>query len=207
MIRFIAKFDVKPSERENFVAALRNVRDGTAREEGALGWDMYVNTDDPNQFWVDERYRDDTAVEFHQSQPYIIALADLSAQALSGPPAGYLLDLPIHSAGQQKAATAQDEPMMLFFIVPMADGTRQQIIDRLDTHVPLTRQEVGNLMFDAFTLRSDPNTVLVHEIWRTPAALWDEHFSQGYAQETGALLSELTGRDLSSLMYVVKSLE
>lgn len=207
MIRFIAKFDVKPSERDVFVDALRKVRDGTAREEGSLGWDMYVSANDPNQFWVDERYRDDAAVEIHQSQPYILALADLSAKALSGPPAGYLLDQPIHSPGTQLAATAEDEPMMLFFVVPMKDGADQQVIDRFDIHVPLARRESGNLLFDAFTLKNDPNTVLVHEIWRNPAALWDEHFSQDYAQKTGALLSGFTDSDLSSLMYVVKSLE
>lgn len=204
MIRVIAKFDVKPDMRSTFLDGLRAVNDGTAKEDGALGWDLYVAADDPNQFWVDEKYQDQAAVDVHQSQPYIKNLGELAATALSRPPAAYLVDQVIPSASMPKPIGDPDRALHMFFVLNLKDGERDTVVDQFNTHVPLARAEKGNVLFDALTISGDPNTILVNEVWQTPADLWETHFAQEYAQQTGKVLSQAVEGDLSRFMQVVQ---
>lgn len=207
MIRVIAKFDVKPDMRATFLNGLRAVNHGTAKEDGAIGWDMYVAADDPNQFWVDERYRDQAAVDVHQSQPYIKDLGELAATALSEPPSAYMTDQIIHSESARKSVDDTDSALHMFFVLNIKEGTRDQVIDRFNTHIPLARAEQGCVLFDAFTVGGDPNTVLVHEIWQKPADLWETHFGNEYAQDTGKVLSQVVEGDLAQFMHAVSPIK
>lgn len=203
MIRVIAKFDVKPDMRTAFLDGLRAVRDGAVNEKGAIGWDMYAATDDPNQFWVDERYQDQAAVDIHQSQPYIKALGALAATALSGPPAAYMVDQAIEAIGTPKPIDDPASAVQMFFVLNVNEGSSDQVIDRFKIHVPLARAEQGNVLFDAFTISGEPNTILVHEIWQKPADLWETHFGNEYTQNTGKILGQCVDGDLARLMHIV----
>lgn len=72
MYHLVASFDVKPEHRDDFIdAALADGRDSVDSEPGTRRFEVIVDADDPNRFYLNEAYDDAAAFEAHKMGPYL----------------------------------------------------------------------------------------------------------------------------------------
>jgi quinol monooxygenase YgiN len=63
----------KPSEHDRFVAAARDLRDASVREEGNIEYSLWAPLEGGSEVLVVERWRDQAAVEAHQAAGHMAA--------------------------------------------------------------------------------------------------------------------------------------
>ncbi|MET9225866.1 putative quinol monooxygenase [Lentzea sp. NPDC003310] len=83
MYQFLVSFTVQPAHREDFVKiARRTAEDSLATEPGSLRFEVIVDEDDPNLFYLNETYADVEAFQAHAGGPHFGAFfAEASAYA------------------------------------------------------------------------------------------------------------------------------
>ena len=68
MYQFAVSFTVPAERREDFIAeALRDARGSLADEPGCLRFDVLVDPDDAQLFYLNEAYEDQAALELHKA--------------------------------------------------------------------------------------------------------------------------------------------
>lgn len=58
-------------------------------------------------------------------------------------------------------------------------------------------------MFDLYIIDGQDDTLVIYEHWRTKSDLWDIHFQQPYAIETGKLLEQAMVGDMQQYLNIV----
>ena len=93
MIGGILRFDVKPTVRDAFIAALiAHGRAAVPAEAGTTRFDVLVDQDDPNRIYLYEAYMDADAFavhlagESHQELVRVLTEHDWLVMPLAGPP-------------------------------------------------------------------------------------------------------------------------
>ncbi|WP_328616823.1 antibiotic biosynthesis monooxygenase [Amycolatopsis sp. NBC_00355] len=83
MYQFLVSFTVRPEHRDDFVrAAGRTARDSLAHEPGSHRFEVIVDAENPDVFYLNEVYADLEAFETHAGGPYFGAFfAEASAYA------------------------------------------------------------------------------------------------------------------------------
>lgn len=110
---------------------------------------------------------------------------------------------PLHE-NNPKSANEEDDIFIIFFIFKIKPGYREKILNQFKIHVPNTRaQEAGNIIFDLYTVEGQDDTFAVYEHWRKESDVWDIHFNQPYAVETGKLMNEAVVGELEQYMNFV----
>lgn len=207
MINKIVKFNVKPEYTETFKAALLNDKMKAQREDGCIEFRLYVDNKNPNLFFTYERFIDKQAFDTHMDQDYVQEIEKLAAASLSSPveflSLGETNPLPI----PLKEANKEDDEFVIFFQFKFKDGYKDKLIERFGKHIPETRKEKGNLLFDLFTIDGQDDTLMVYEHWRKESDVWDIHFKQPYAEITGALMNESVVGNLEQYMNFVTEIK
>ncbi|WP_121627908.1 putative quinol monooxygenase [Poseidonibacter antarcticus] len=207
MINKIVKFDVKPEYIESFKTALLNDKENTKKELGCVEFRVYVDNKNPSLFFTYERFIDQAAFENHLNQDYVKELEKLIPVVLSTPvkflSLGETNPLPI----ALKEANKEDDEFVIFFEFKFKDGYKDKLIQRFGKHIPETRKEKGNLLFDLFTIEGQDDTLMVYEHWRKESDVWDIHFKQPYAEITGALMNESVVGNLEQYMNFVTEIK
>jgi quinol monooxygenase YgiN len=74
MYQFVASFTVQPQHRDDFVrVALKTARDSLANEPGSRRFEVIVDEESPDLFYLDEACADAGAFNAHASGPYFRA--------------------------------------------------------------------------------------------------------------------------------------
>lgn len=207
MITQIVKFDVKPEQTEAFKAALLGDKTGAEQEAGCLEMNIFIDSRSPNIFFAYERFQDQDALDLHATQPYTQQILDLIDTALLTPPElmelGETSPAPLYEANPNKP-NPDDDLFIIFFIFKIKPEYRERVLKQFETHVACTRkEEEGNILFDLYTIEGQDDTLAVYEHWRKESDVWDIHFKQPYAVETGNLLNEAVPGKLEQYMNFV----
>lgn len=207
MITQLVKFDIKLDKVDTFKAILiKNQRDAK-NEKGCLELRLFQDKNKPNIIFAYERFEDNAALKFHASQAYVTPVINsLEASAQSTPLIMKLNDttpFPLHENNPKKE-NKEDDIFIIFFIFKIKSGYRKKIISQFETHVTRTRaEEDGNIIFDMYTVEGQDDTFAVYEHWRKESDVWDIHFNQPYAVETGKLMHEAVVGELEQYMNFV----
>lgn len=208
MITQIIKFTVKDKYQADFHQALLENKAGTALEANNMSMALFVDKKDPTIFFAHECWADQAAIDHHIMQPYTQKVLTLCQKALAEAP--QVLNL---NEAKPKALTPKlpspnnvDERCIVFFIFNIDSQYHQPLLNQFEKHITHTRKEEGNLLFNLYTVEGDNTTLAVYEHWKNEAVLWDFHFQQSYAQETGALMEKAVIGDIPQYMHFVREL-
>ena len=207
MIKQIVKFDVKPEFIHEFKAALIEDKKGAQLEAGFIEMSLFQDKQQPSVFFGYERWQDRAALDAHMQEPHTEKVIALVETALQTPVE--VMDLsdcnpaPLHDLNP-KNANPEDELFIIFFIFKIKEGYRDKLLNQFETHVASTRrEEEGNILFDLYTVDGKEDTLAVYEHWRKESDVWDIHFNQSYAIETGKLMHQAVVGDLEQYMNFV----
>lgn len=207
MITQIVKFTVKPEATAAFKTALIDDKKGPEKESGFLEMRLFTDRKQPHIFFGYERWEDAAALAEHMKQPYTQHVAELVDTVLETPievfNLGETAPAPLYERNPN-SPNPEDDAFFIFFIFKLKAGYREQVLKQFETHVAATRkQEEGNIMFDLYTIEGKQDTLAVYEHWRSESAIFDIHFNQPYAVETGKLLHEAVPGELEQYMNFV----
>ncbi|MDO6561787.1 putative quinol monooxygenase [Amphritea sp. 1_MG-2023] len=202
----IIKFSIKPEFSEAFAAALSVNKKGVAQEPGNLEMRLYRDNANPNLFFAYDRWQDEAALATHMQQPYTKELLALAEQAQDKPIEVFTVNDTQPAPIALKQANPEDPLFNIFFIFKIKPGSREKLIQQFEKHITHTRTEDGCLLFDLYTVEGDDETLVVYEHWRKESDVWDIHFKQPYAMETGALMEECVIGELEQYMNFVSLL-
>lgn len=200
----IVKFSVKPEHKLSFKASLQDAQEATKKEAGNKDIRLFEDKKNPNAFFVYERWLNKEAIDSHDAEPHTKKLMEACKMALNAPPDFYFLGdttpLPDHT----KSANIEDEVFIIFFIFKIKVEFREKLLTQFNKHIEHTRkEEAGNILFDLYTVDGQEDTLAVYEHWRKESDVWDIHFNQPYAVETGKLMGEAVVGDLEQYMNFV----
>lgn len=86
MYHIVVRFDIPPQRREEFVAAaLEDKRNCSAEEPTTLRFELIVDQDNPNRFYLDEAYEDEAAFDAHAKGPHFARFFELVEHYAEGP--------------------------------------------------------------------------------------------------------------------------
>ena len=207
MINQIVKFDVKSEHINEFKAALIADKKGAEQEVGSLELSLFQDNKQPNIFFAYERWQDQAAIDAHMAEPYTVKVLELAEVASQSPVEvmnlGETTPAPLYDANPN-TANPEDDVFIIFFIFKIKDGYREKLLSQFETHVTKTRsEEQGNIIFDLYTIDGQDDTLAVYEHWRKESDVWDIHFNQPYAVETGKLMGEAVVGELEQYMNFV----
>lgn len=207
MLTLIVKFEVKPEQLETFKQVLNDNKLGSVNEPGMLEMRFFEGKDSPTTIFAYERWASAEAHQAHVNQPYAKTLLQLAETALASPLEVMNLKdtapAPLHE-NNPKQVQPQDEVFSIFFIFKIKQEFRAQLLQQFTSHVQCTRsKEPGNLVFDLYTIEGQGDTLVIYEHWRTESDLWDIHFYQPYAIETGKVLEQAIVGDMKQYMNFV----
>lgn len=210
MITQIVKFNIKDEYINQFKTLLEDDKQGGKAETGLLEMRLYQDKNAPGVFFAYERFENQNAVNYHGAQPYTQALLQaLPNISESAPEVMNLKDTapaPLHERNL-KAPNSQEDIFIIFFIFKIKLQYRAQLLTQFETHITQTRsQEEGNLIFDLYTIEGQDDTLAVYEHWRKESDVWDIHFNQPYAIQTGKLMHKAVVGDLEQYMSFVTEL-
>jgi len=199
----IIKFTIKPDYTETFKTALLENRNGAVSESGCLAMRLYTDNQNPNIFFVYERWLDESAFIFHSTQAHTQRMLALFDDALAAPIDSIDLNDTQPAPIALKTADKEDPLFNIIFIFKIKAGMQARFVAQFEEHIKHTRQEEGCLLFDLYTVDNDDQTLVVYEHWRKESDVWDIHFQQPYAKVTGALMEEGVIGDMEQYMNFV----
>jgi quinol monooxygenase YgiN len=207
MINQIVKFDVKPEFITEFKAALIADKKGAEQEIGSLELSLFQDNKQPNLFFAYERWQDQAAIDAHMAEPYTAKVLELAEAASQSPVEvmnlGETTPAPLYDANPN-TANPEDYVFIIFFIFKIKEGYREKLLAQFENHIANTRsEEPGNILFDLYTIDGQNDTLAVYEHWRKESDVWDIHFNQPYAVETGKLMGEAVVGELDQYMNFV----
>lgn len=200
----IVKFTTKPEHSNSFAATLKGVQAATQKEVGNKEISIFVSKADTNVFFIYERWADKGAIASHNNEPHMQKLMQVAQTALQTVPDFYFLGDTNPLPERLNTVTAEGEVFIIFFIFKFKTTFREQLLKQFETHITHTRkEEKGNIIFDLYTVDGQEDTLAVYEHWRKESDVWDIHFKQPYAVETGKLMHEAVIGELGQYMNFV----
>jgi autoinducer 2-degrading protein len=86
MYHIAVTFDVQPEHRDEFIAAaLEDGRNSAADEPGTRRFELIVDEQDPNRFYLNEAYDDAAAFDVHAKGPHFARFFELIEDYVDGP--------------------------------------------------------------------------------------------------------------------------
>lgn len=85
MIALFVSLNVKPDQRDRFLAAAEDDSICSVRDEGGgcLRFDVYQDQEDANRFYFHEVYRDQAALDAHRTMPHFARWSEASREVLA----------------------------------------------------------------------------------------------------------------------------
>ena len=201
MLTRIFTFDVTPEHTAAFRASFLEAKAGTEKEAQFEEAKLFVDNSNPNRFFAYERLQDD-AEAFHNAQPYVKQLFEFLETSNTAVTVRHVTDtkpVPDHS----KTANTEDNVFVIFFIFKIKPEYKDQLVAQFEKHITHTKDEPGNILFDLYTVDGAEDELVVYEHWRKESDVWDIHFHQPYAEETGALMEKAVVGDMNQYMNFV----
>ena len=169
----VAFFEVGPNDVGRATAALKDYRQATLKASGIVRVNVLQQIDRPNQFAIEEAWRDAAALDAHKSAAETKKLDETIQATRISPIDERLL------AGVNVAAPNGAIPSQAVYVLTHADSVPDS---RIQASVVLTdlaaksRQEAGNVMFQIEVQTNRNNHFTVIEAWRDQKA-FDAHIT------------------------------
>ena len=85
MIVVIAKFDIRPGQRDKLLAVAKPCIEATRRENGCISYELFSSVEDESAMVFVERWRDLDALRAHQQSAHIARFKEERASYVEGP--------------------------------------------------------------------------------------------------------------------------
>ncbi len=85
MIKIVAKAVVVSSKRDAYLEVARELVAESRKEPGCISYALYQDMNNPNILTFIEEWRDQAAIEFHNSTPHYAVLCPKLAEYRTGP--------------------------------------------------------------------------------------------------------------------------
>ncbi|MBN8450538.1 MAG: antibiotic biosynthesis monooxygenase [Candidatus Accumulibacter sp.] len=89
MIRIMARITARAGSEGDLQQVLQELPGPSCREEGCLGYELFLNEDDPREFVTVERWRDQAAADAHLNSAHVAAVIARASGLLAQAPLIY----------------------------------------------------------------------------------------------------------------------
>ena len=193
----VAYVDIAPASRTAAIAAVKQYRDASRREEGFRGIEFFEQAARPAHFCIVETWAGSGDLEAHAASANAKALrTSIDPMRVSDYDQRPYKTLSL-SAGRHEASSRST-----FVITHVDVGGPGNAADLLRRLAEDSRKEEGNLRFDVLqhTMRANHFTVI--EEWRTAKAL-ENHAGAAHTKEYRNSLAPMAGSPLDERLYKV----
>ncbi|RZJ72554.1 putative quinol monooxygenase [Flavobacterium sp.] len=167
---------------------LSDVR-GAWTESGNLKMELYSAEENPDTFYLFERWENQAALENHFVQPYTKGAFDLQNGDLDAPiEMNYLTELFPKNEKLQKEAHRPLTTLLVDFKTKPGNGAALQSLFK--EFVPIVRNENGNVEFHFYKVNGNDERFVLYERWESQAAL-DAHNQSATTAKLVSAVSEL----------------
>ena len=190
----VSYVEVMPSARATAIAALKQYRDASRKQEGFGRLDLFEQVGWPGHIAIFEVWRDQTGFDAHNAAAQKALLDALQPIRVSGFDQRPYKTLTVAPA---RPAAASGSISVVSHVDVSQDPRVPVMLRRL---AEASRQEPGNLRFDVVqhTMRANHFTVI--ETWRNQQAL-DAHTAAAHARQYRDELQPMTGSPLDERVY------
>src|SRR5262245_4321500 len=188
--------EVMSSSRAMAVAALKQYREGSRKEDGYVRLDVFEQAGRPGHFAIVETWRDQKAIDAHVAATQKQLFDTLRPIRLSEYDVRPYKTL---SVGSTPAAAANGQAVSVVTHVDLAPPSPQAaaLLQRLAEQ---SRQDPGNVRFDIIQHAMRANHFTVIETWRDQKAL-EGHVSADHTKQYRDELQPMTGSPLDERIY------
>jgi len=188
---------VMPSARAAMVAALKQYRDTSRKEDGYVRFELLEQVGRAGHFAVVERWRDQQAFDAHgmaaHVQQFRAALQPIRLSGYDERPYKTLTVAPATAAGNGQAVHVVSH-------VDTVGGPQADAPGLLRRLAEASRNEPGCLRFDVLQHTTRANHFTVVETWQSQKAL-DAHAAAMHTKQYRDVLQPITGSTLDERLY------
>lgn len=193
----VSYVEVIPSARGSMVAALRQYRDASRKEDGYVRVELFEQVGRPGHFAIVETWKNQKAFDAHALTAPVKEFQNaLQPIRLSGYDQRPYKTLTVASV----TAAGNDQAIHVIAHVDAAPGAQADAPGLLTRLAEASRQEQGSLRFDVLqhTLRANHFTVI--ETWQSQSAL-DAHAAALHTKQYRDALQPMSGSPLDERVY------
>lgn len=173
LVTLFVKVAAKPGSQQKAKEALLVDVNGARTEAGNFKMELYRASNDPDSFYLFERWQDRGALEDHFKQPYTQGAFDLQVNHLTAPiKMNYLEELWPVSRPYEKEIHRPLTTLIVPFETRPECG--EEFIAHFQKFVPLVREEPGNVEFHFYRVVGSDTRFVLYERWEAQEYL-DEH--------------------------------
>lgn len=204
-VQVFVNIPVAEAARVSFMDVMRANALASRQEPGNISFHVFENEDGGSAVYLFERWRDQAAFEEHLKTEHLEAIQNiLPTSTVSDMTFLWLEECP-----QIPAKPTDDErvtPRNVVVIFEASDETRAAFLDAIAKVVPSARTAPGNLGFNLFQVRDEPNRFLVFECWAS-AEHHEAHLNADYCQQFNQALGGILTADPMDHRWLLKGVE
>jgi quinol monooxygenase YgiN len=193
----VSYVDVMPSARAAMVAAVKQYRDMSRKEDGYVRFDLLEQVGWPGHFAIVETWKDQKTFDAHGMAAHVTQFQDtIRSIRLSGYDQRPYKTLTVASA----SAAGNGQAMHVVAHVDTVGGPQADAPGIVTRFAETSRKEQGSLRFDVLqhTMRANHFTVI--ETWQSQQAL-DAHAAAPHTKQHRDRLQPITGSPLDERLY------
>jgi quinol monooxygenase YgiN len=191
--------EVVPSAEAQALNALKEYRDGSRKEAGAIRIDLYQEQGQSHRFVVEEIWQNRAIARDHTNGAVTTALAEKLKPIELGP-----IDIrthQIHSATPPTAPNAND--VILVSHVDVAGGNTNNLIRELNTLGEASRKDAGMVRYEILDeVPAHSNHFRIVEEWANASA-WEAHDRSPHSLAYRAAILSMLGTPYDQRLYRV----
>lgn len=204
LVTLLVKVAAKPGSQQKAKEALLADVHGARTEAGNFKMELYKASNDPDSFYLFERWQDRGALEDHFKQPYTQGAFDLQETDLTAPiEMNYLEELWSVSRPYEKEIHRPLTTLIVQF--EARTECRQAFVEHFQRFVPLVREEPGNVEFHFYRVVGSDTRFLLYERWEAQNSL-DEHNRRPRTAAFVADISRLLTRAVIDFVLFAKDI-
>lgn len=189
MYHVAVHFDVRPEHRDEFIAAaLEDGRNSGADEPGTQRFELIVDEENPNRFYLNEGYADAAAFSEHADGPHFARFFELVKDYVVGP--SWLIRGNRIEDRADDRRTATQERLTLIAGFQAKPGQETRLREALEAMVEPSEAEPGCLSYRPLADPNRPGAMICLEEWVDEAAL-QRHFGTSHFKEVAKVLDEI----------------
>lgn len=195
----VSYVEVMPSARGPMVAALRQYRDASRKEDGYVRFDLLEQVGRPGQFVVIETWRDQKAFDAHGMAAHVRPFQDaLQPIRLSG--YDQRPYKPFNVAAPRPAGSGQAVHVVAHVDIAGGPQVQAEALGLLRSLADASRAEQGGVRFDVLQHAMRANHFTIVETWQRMEAL-DAHRAAQHTRQYRDAIQPMTGSPLDERVY------
>jgi quinol monooxygenase YgiN len=188
----VSYVEAAPASKGNVATLLRQLRDASRKEDGAIRFEVLQRTAPSNQFVILEIWKDQAAQEAHAAAAASKQFREKLAPLLIAPVDDRLCVTTTVDPLQAARGRAGAGTVYLVTHVDVGPPNRDKTVVALKSFAEASRKEPGNLRFDVVHQKARTNHFTLIEAWKDQKAD-DAHEHAANTREFRNVLTPLTG--------------